>query len=441
MQGTILVSLTAILPSLRPQPCQNGPMCRSPSKLQFGVLYASIALASIGQGGVRFTVATFGASQFHKPKDQGVYFNWFFFTYYIVAIISATAIVYVEDNVSWAWGFGLSVVANLLGLTVFLLGSQFYRHVKPERSPFVGIAQVVVAAIRKREVNLSSKSEDYYHGHDGVTTVATSSPPTKSFRFLNHAAIKTEGDAKSDGSIAKPWKLCTVQEVEDLKALLRIFPLSSTSIFLVAPICVQANLVVLQALTMDRRLGSSHFRIPAASMLVFVLVSTAISLIILDWFLWSAWQKLVGRPLTPLQRIGVGHVLNVTSMAVSALIESKRRSKSISSVLWLVPQLAIVGIGEAFHFPGQVAFNYQEFPALLKNMSAALTAMVIGITFYLSSALSALVRRVTGWLPDDIDDGRLDNVYWILAVLGTVNFSYYLCCAWFYKYQNLGGGR
>lgn len=65
-------------------------------------------------------------------------------------------------------------------------------------------------------------------------------------------------------------------------------------------------------------------------------------------------------------RIGLGHVLSVLSMAVSAVVESKRlniaqdQSGAIipMHVLWLFPQLVLVGIGEAFHFPGQISLYY-----------------------------------------------------------------------------------
>jgi hypothetical protein len=147
-------------------------------------------------------------------------------------------------------------------------------------------------------------------------------------RFLNRAALKTEGDVQSDGSIAKPWRICTIQQVEDLKTLIRIFPLWSSSIFLGTPIGIQASLTVLQALTIDRYLGP-HFEIPAGSILVVVLISTAISLTLIDRFLCPMWQKLTGKSPTPLQRIGLGHVLNILSMAFSTSgIEAAQNSPS-----------------------------------------------------------------------------------------------------------------
>ncbi|XP_043701389.1 protein NRT1/ PTR FAMILY 2.7-like isoform X3 [Telopea speciosissima] len=324
--GIILLTLTATLQSLRPLPGET------PSRLQLGVLYSSLTLTSIGVGGTRFTIATMGADQLDKPKDQGVFFNWFFFTFYFASVISF-ALVYIEDNVGWGWGFGLSAAINAVGLAVFWVGKRYYRSVKPKGSPFVSLARVVVATIRKWKLvvplmvsysqNQQSKEDSYYYGKTEVAELPSYSAPTPSFRFLNRAAIQTEGDTRPDGSIAKPWRLCTVDQVEDLKNLLRLFPLWSTGIFLNAPIGIQISLTVLQALTMDRHLGP-HFQIPAGSFYVFALLSTSISISFIDRFLPTTWHKLTGRSPTPLQRIGLGHVLNIMAMAGSALVESRR---------------------------------------------------------------------------------------------------------------------
>ncbi|KAK2975379.1 hypothetical protein RJ640_012390 [Escallonia rubra] len=453
LMGIVLLTLTATLDSLRPSPCKTGTsICAHPSRIQSAVLFSGIALAALGMAGTRFTLGTMGANQFLKPKHQGIFFNWYFITMYTSVVLSVTAIIYVENNVSWGWGFGLCVLANALGSAIFVLGGRFYRKVKPQGSPFMGLACVLVAATRKRKLLLSQKGEDYYHeAHDGTTKMVDNTAPTNTFKFLNHAALTGEGDTRSDGSIAKPWRLCTVQQVEDLKTLIRILPLWSTGIFLSTPLGIQASLTVLQALTMDRRLGP-HFKIPAGTMIVFVLIPTSIFLTLVDRFILPTWKKLTGRYPTPLQRIGVGHVLNVLSIAVSALVEAKRLKAAQSphlqdqngssvvpmSVFWLIPPLAITGIGEAFHFPGQVALYYQEFPVSLKSTSTAVVALFIGVAYYLSTAMVDLVRRVTAWLPDDINHGRIDDVYWVVVVIGVLNFGYYLVCAWFYEYRSLG---
>ncbi|XAR60492.1 Nitrate-transporting ATPase [Bertholletia excelsa] len=441
--GTILLLLTATVDSLRPSPCENGA-CSTPSKLQYAVVYAGITLATMGVGGTRFTLGTMGADQFDNPKHQASLFNWFIFTLYAASTLGSTVVIYVEDDVSWGWGFGVCSMANVIGLVIFVLGKRFYRHVKPQGTPFTGLARVMVAALRKRNVSVPERSEAYYHNtHDVAST------PTKTFKFLNKAAVITEGDTREDGSIAEKWKLCTVQQVEDLKIIIKIFPLWSTGVLLSTPLAIQASLATLQALTMDRHLGP-HFKVPAGSMIVFILIATCFTIILLDRLLYPKWHRLIGRPLTPLQRVGIGHVLCVLSMALSAVVEWKRLKIAHSdrtgsglvvpmSAMWLVPQLALAGIGEAFHFPGNSELFYQEFPVALKSTATAVVALFIAIAYYLSTAVVGVVRRTTRWLPDDINEGRMDNVYWVLFVMGVVNFLYFLVCAWWYKYRGVAG--
>ncbi|XAR59797.1 Nitrate-transporting ATPase [Bertholletia excelsa] len=447
--GMIILVLTSTSDAWRPPPCQTGStQCISPSKSQLAILFTAVTLATIGVGGTRFTIGTMGALQFDNAEHHRRFFDWFTFTWYASGAIGATAIVYVEDNVSWGWGYGLCAAANILGLAIFLLGSRFYRRGKPQKSPFIGLARVVVAAIRKRNMTLSLKDEDYYKKLSGNPNIEAQTP-TKAFKFLNHAALIAEGDTLPDSSVAKPRRLCTVQQVEDLKTLIRIVPIWSTSIFLGTPLAIQSSLITLQALSMDRRVGH-HFKVPAGSMLVFIMVTTCVFLPLIDRYFIPTWKLLTGKSPTPLQRVGIGHVLCTLSMALSALVELKRLKIAHShhlqdqygsivpmSVMWLVPQLALAGVGEAFHFPGNAVFYYQEFPASLKSTSTAVVAMFFGIAFYLSTAVIGLVRRTTEWLPGDINKGRMDNVYWILFVIGVVNFGFYLVCAWLYKYKGV----
>ncbi|KAL4308226.1 hypothetical protein GQ457_01G037950 [Hibiscus cannabinus] len=443
--GIILLALTAMLDPLRPQPCPNGStMCPTPSKVQFCMLYSGIALASIGVAGTRFTIAAIGANQFDDSKDQRVFFNWFALTLYTSMVLGATVIVYIEENVSWVFGYWLSVAVNAIGLAVFVWGRRYYRHLKPKGSPFTSFAHVVIATIAKRKVPLSSRAEDYYHMEKPASL------PSKSFRFLNHAAaMETEGDAKVNGSKAKSWRLCSVQQVEDFKNLLRIFPLLSSSILMCTTLPIISTLTILQALTVDRRLGPD-MKFPAGSMIVFVLTSTAINLTLIDRFLFPLWQRITQRSPMPLHRIGLGHLFNMTGMAVASLVESRRlnlaQTHHVSDhsgsvvpmfVLWLVPQLVLVGLGEAFHYPGQVTLYYQEFPKPLRSTAAAMISVVVGLAYYLSTAVIDLVRRVTTWLPDNINNGRLGNVYLMFAMMQMLNFFYFLFCAKCYKYQSV----
>ncbi|XP_027086840.1 protein NRT1/ PTR FAMILY 2.7-like [Coffea arabica] len=444
--GMLIIVMTAALNKLRPPQCENGSsLCISPSGVQLAVLYIGLALASLGMAGSRFTIGPMGANQFDKPKHQEIFFNWYIFAMYTATAISLTVIVYIENSVSWAWGFGISVAANIVGLALFLVGRGFYRQLKPQGSPFTGLARVVIAATRKRNLLLSQNTEDYCQDPETTTFVM----PTKFFKFLNHAALKTEGDTDLDGSIKKPWKVCTVKEVEDFKSLSKMLPIWSTALLVSPPLAVQLSMTVIQALAMDRHVGA-HFKTPAGSVQVFIFLSTCMTIFFLDRFLFPMWEKFMHRAITPLQRVGIGHLFDVLSMAVLALVEAKRlklarmhhlqdQDNSVvpMSVFWLVPSFALAGIGEAFHFPGHILFYYQEFPVSLKSTSTAVVALSIGIGFNLGNGLINAVKKTTEWLPDNINRGRLDNVYWLVTILGGLNFCYFLLCSSMYKYQNV----
>ena len=66
------------------------------------------------------------------------------------------------------------------------------------------------------------------------------------------------------------------------------------------------------------------------------------------------------------------------------------------SALWLVASLSVLGIGEGFYLPGQVALFYEEFPKSLKSTATGMSSLLIGIGFYLSAAITNLVDRTTG---------------------------------------------
>ncbi|BAT91932.1 hypothetical protein LR48_Vigan05g183400 [Vigna angularis] len=441
--GTVIFVLTTIIGSLKPKPCNNGSKaCNPPSKFQYAILYGGIALCALGFGGARFTTASLGANQFNEAKHHDTFFNWFFLTWYVASVVSFTAIFYIQDNVSWAWGFGICSVATFIGLIILLLGYRFYRLHKPQGSAFLDLARVLVASIRKWKSQLSSTPKDYYIAKDETLPIQPATTPGKRLRFFNRAALITDGDLQSDGSIGKPWRLCTVQQVENFKAIIGILPLWSSSIFLSVPIGIQGSMTVLQALATDRQIGQ-HFNFPAGSISVIPLISTSIFLTFLDRVVWPAWNKFNGKSPTTLQRIGTGHVLNVLGMAVSALVESKRlkmihSNPSITmSVLWLLPALVIVGIGESFHFPAQVAFYYQQLPQSLRSTSTAMISMIIGISFYLSTALIDQVQKSTDWLPDNINEGKLDHFYWMMVFIGGINFLYYLLCSTLYKHTKM----
>lgn len=155
------MTLTATLPELRPPKCKHElhVPCIEPSRAQLAVLNLALGLLTIGAAGIRPCSLPFGVDQFDSTTEGGrkgidSFFNWYYFTFTAAMMISLTIIVYIQDSVSWGLGLGIPTGLMLCSVILFFLGKRVYIHVPPGGSIFSGIAQVVVAAYRKRRLIL-----------------------------------------------------------------------------------------------------------------------------------------------------------------------------------------------------------------------------------------------------------------------------------------------
>lgn len=111
------------------------------------VFYLSLCLLALGSGGVRGSLPPLGADQFdqNNPKEaKGLasFFNYLMLSTVFGAVIGVTAIVYINTQIHWYWGFLISTVLTFIGFTVLAFGKPFYRIQPPSQSPLNRIAQV-----------------------------------------------------------------------------------------------------------------------------------------------------------------------------------------------------------------------------------------------------------------------------------------------------------
>lgn len=206
--------------------------------------------------------------------------------------------------------------------------------------------------------------------------------------------------------------------------LLATLPIWSCGILLSLSVGVLLFMAVLQALDMDRSLGS-RFKVPAGSITVASLAIFIIVTLVVDGVVFPLWRRATGVIPTRLQRVGLGHVINVVAMVSAALVERRRLSivrthdrdgsealgwVTPMSMMWLVFPLA--GAGVAVHFPDNMAFYYLKFPTTMWTLATAMAPLFSGLGFFLTTPFLDMVKRHTSWLPLNINEGRLDNVYW-----------------------------
>jgi peptide/histidine transporter 3/4 len=170
-QGMSLLTLAVSLPALRPPSCGHEVKeedCNKPaSSLQVGIFFFALYIIAVGTGGTKPNISTMGADQFDdfEPKERThklSFFNWWMFSIFFGTLFSNTFLIYIQDNVGWAVGYGLPTIGLLFSVLVFLVGSPFYRHKAASGSPFTRITKVLVAVIRKWKVTVPNDPKELY---------------------------------------------------------------------------------------------------------------------------------------------------------------------------------------------------------------------------------------------------------------------------------------
>ncbi|KAG4199152.1 hypothetical protein ERO13_A05G131900v2 [Gossypium hirsutum] len=455
--GMILLWLTAMVPQSKPPPCDlMTQTCSSPTSAQMTLLFFSFVLISLGAGGVRPCSLAFGADQLDRrdnPKNVRVlesFFGWYYASAAISVLIALTGIVYIQDHFGYRVGFGVPAILMLLSALVFFLASPFYLKQQASKSLLTGFVQVIIVAYKNRNLTfpLPNSTASYHHKRDSNVVA-----PTDKLRFLNKACIikNPEQDIALDGSAANPWSLCTVEQVEELKALIKVLPLWSTGIIMSINLS-QNSFPVLQASSMDRDL-TKKFQIPAGSYGMFNIISLALWVIFYDRAILPMASKIKGKPVRigVKLRMGIGLFLTCIAMVVSAIVENARRKEAIRSgfqnnptavvkmsAMWLVPQFCLNGFAEAFTAIGQTEFFYSELPKSMSSIAAALFGLGLAVANVLASVVVSIIDDITSkggkesWVSSNINKGRIDNYYWVLAILSFINLFYYFLCAWAY---------
>lgn len=84
----------------------------------------------------------------------------------MASLTASTVVVYIQEHVGWGWGFGIPAIAMAISVVAFVSGSFLYVKLKPGGSPLTRLAQVVVAAFKKRKQPLPEDSKLLYKNHD-----------------------------------------------------------------------------------------------------------------------------------------------------------------------------------------------------------------------------------------------------------------------------------
>ncbi|KAF2910500.1 hypothetical protein DAI22_11g104500 [Oryza sativa Japonica Group] len=464
--GYIVLALQAYTPSLHPPPCNPAATtaaasttCEPVRGANLSLLLLGLYLVPIGDGAMKACLPGLGGDQFDpadpdEQRQEVSFYNWYTFAASTGGLVGLVFIVWVENSKGWGIGFAICAAFVLLGLLVWAAAFPLYRNRLPTGSPITRILQVFVAAFRKRNVRLpEDPSELKQINQDDDNNALEVLPRTDGFGCLEKAAVRTGNDAGA-------WSLCSVNQVEETKILLRMAPIFAAAVLGYIPMPLILTFTVQQGSTMNTKLGSVH--ISPATLFLIPIIFQLVILILYDRVIVPPLRRLTGYVggVTHLQRIGVGFIATIMATAVAAVVEIRRKSAADESsladgtagiplsVFWLTPQFFLIGIFDVTSFVGLLEFFCSEVSMGMKSIGSSIFYCILGVSAWLGSLLIQVTNRVTrrggkgnggsgGWLDGaNLNNGKLERFYVVLCIIEVVALLSYVFFARRYVYRN-----
>ncbi|KAJ6871226.1 hypothetical protein NC652_036785 [Populus alba x Populus x berolinensis] len=328
--------------------CTGGSNCQKPEFWQLGVLYLGLGLLAIGAGGVRPCNIAFGADQFDTRTEKGraqleSFFNWWYFSFTVSLVIALTVVVYVQTNVSWVIGYGIPAACLFFSI--------------PQGSVFVDMAKVIVAACKKRALSLESTPENSFYDPPCIESdqQVTKLAHTNMFKFFDKAALIADPSELDDKGLPKnSWRLCSVQQVEQLKLVVGLVPVWITGIGCFITMDQMNTFGLMQAIQSNNKIH--NFKIPPGWMGLssMICLSTWIFVYEQIYLPYAKKRSKKNVRLTMRQRINTGIVMAILCMVVAGIVEKNRREKALKQGSLLSPQRLL---------PGPSSFSASLHPA------------------------------------------------------------------------------
>uniref|UniRef100_A0A1J3E285 Protein NRT1/ PTR FAMILY 5.13 n=1 Tax=Noccaea caerulescens TaxID=107243 RepID=A0A1J3E285_NOCCA len=443
--GLALLSLSAFLVPITSENAEV-TSSSSPSSLLNALFFFSLYMVAVGQSGHKPCVQAFGADQFDEKDPQershrSSFFNWWYLSMSAGICLALVVVVYIQESVSWALGFGIPCVFMFVSLALFVLGRRSYRYTKrrqeKEINPFTRIGRVFLLAFKNRRLCQDLEAN----------------PSQRScHRFLNKALLASN-ETSQGGNV------CSASDVEDATALVRLIPVWLTTLGYAIPYAQYMTFFTKQGVTMERTILPG-VKIPAASLQLLIGISIVVFVPIYDRVLVPAARSVTKDPcgITTLKRIGTGMVLATLTMVVAALVESKRldiakehglidqpETTVPMSIWWMIPQYLLLGLADVCTLVGMQEFFYSQVPTELRSIGLAFYLSAIGVGSLLSGLLISVIDLATGgdagnsWFNSNLNRAHLDYFYWVLAVISAVGFSVFLLISKSYIYRRVDG--
>uniref|UniRef100_A0ABK0LVE4 Solute carrier family 15 member 3 n=1 Tax=Rattus norvegicus TaxID=10116 RepID=A0ABK0LVE4_RAT len=386
-------------PSANCQGSWSSPYCAT-------TLYLVLLLLALAASSVRSNLTSFGADQVMDLGRDATrrFFNWFYWSINLGAILSLLVVAFIEQNISFLQGY--SIIVGLVGLAffIFLIATPVFITKPPTGSQVSSM------------LNLAFQN---------------CCPGWQWWR--RPSSRNSEGahllpDQRSNQPGPSPQ-----EDMANFQVLLKVLP-------------VMVTLVPYWMV---------YFQIPEAWLL---LANVAVILILVPVKDHLIDPLLLRCKLLPsaLQKMALGMFFGFTSIIVAGVLEKERLQYIAAnqtvpqligkdlyyaaplSIWWQIPQYLLIGISEIFASIPGLEFAYSEAPRSMQGAIMGIFFCLSGVGSLLGSGLVALLSLPGGWMycPKDfgnINNCRMDLYFFLLAGIQAVTAVLFLWIAGRYE--------